>query len=258
MQYNLKVMKNNQQPEISNPLFLYGSEKLKTQMSFSEFDINKTIDLIKFRISNTPVNELCSSLYNEMYSLKISILKLYYNNSQFLKQYNKEKNSYICNIFSLKETNKVYKTISEILDIYTEYSQSVEKQKEEILVDNNIEFPEYNQLVSLLSNNSIKEIHLFLNTLNSSLDLDFSFLLTDLIISNQININSTKEKEVISFLNSSFISYASHQVFFKLWELKSYDERPLVRNIKIKSAIIQIENNKSKKIEINDFEKFCN
>jgi hypothetical protein len=84
------------------------------------------------------------------------------------------------------------------------------------------------------------------------LKLEIAFILADLCKKSEIGISNSDFDTLNKYIKLTIEDYATLSIFLNIWKFEDEDERQLIRNIKIKSAIFSIENKETQSISFDE------
>lgn len=162
--------------------------------------------------------------------------------------------------YLMSENEELARTTSDCLSVYyevfhglTPVYMNIDKEIEEIFPES--EKPSIRNYLLML--HTTHESSQLISLLLSSVNFDYSLILADLVFQKKVTISNEKVKNLEKLMKESITDYgASVATNLKIWEPDNDDERQLIRNIKIKIAKSDIENNKGKRVTLDELKSF--
>lgn len=210
-------------------------------------DVADLIDLLIIRIKSKSVEEVANSLLENVFDLRIDLIEWFDNNDKDLNFYLGILNDHISVNLQLAPFSNLAETISSILLAYEKIVSPIFKTPPKSFdgISEHIQKnrPTYNTL-ELLSSHPFPQIQYLKKWIDVSLQLETGIILTDLILTGQIQFPKKRIKsELIEFLYSAITKFGAYSIFTGFWIPDSDDISNLTNRMKILSATIELDNN---------------
>jgi predicted Zn-dependent protease with MMP-like domain len=222
------------------------------------------VDLIKIRTTEKGFIYASTSLQNEVFELKIELLQLLANDNGLLEKYQEVILNEIANKYYItdKKLQKLGIGVGDSLEVYfkifSELKPIIEDNIDDIVNFNTSKLPSLEGLKALQGLQPSKELENYIVWSEASLNYDYCLIVADFVISGIIHLKVESIHELEQILRKSIIDFGAYSAFLNIWQPDFEDETTLIRNIKIKTATIEIENGKSQSFFVNDFGKLIN
>lgn len=113
----------------------------------------------------------------------------------------------------------------------------------------------YDDFIYALKNSPGKTSEFYLSFIDSSLDLDYTLLVTELLFDQKVNISKSKREKLRSVLKNTTEEYALNAYQLELWFPDDEEESQWMRNIKIRISLLESKFN-SEKLTANSIKTF--
>lgn len=204
--------------------------------------IEALIDLIIIRTDKKGIDEALNSLQDNIFELKFEII----NNTKLVRDTFKDLNDTIENRIK-KQFNKTTKhkyleqAYVNAINIYGQIAEAIiEKVSNTPFVAiNNLPSYKYDHIVTFLKSLPGKESQFILSYIKSSIDLDYAFIVSELIFNNELKIKNAEIDNLCLLLKNSIEEFAVYSKAFNLWSPSDSDESQWIRNIKIRISAFE-------------------
>jgi hypothetical protein len=189
------------------------------------------------------VNEASFSLFDQLFKLRLEIL----SNRQLVNRIFEGLDDLLT-----ERIKQQFKSVTVFKDLEQSFINSINiyrqinltiigkfESNEFILLDDEIDNSsmKFSTFKHLLSNYSFgREIPFLLTFLESSLMLDYAFIVTELVFDKELQMTDDEIKTLNQLLKNSIEDYAVGASFLGLWKPEEDDESQWMRNIKIRIA----------------------
>ncbi|MBL6448959.1 hypothetical protein JMN32_21795 [Fulvivirga sp. 29W222] len=213
----------------------YGTENLFKK-------IESLMDLIVIRTKKKGVNKALDSLMDDLFKLRFEVIDNHELVGSVFEQLSDLIEDRIEKQYSKSTDHKdlEYAFVNAI-DIYGKIASSIiEKVSNNPFVAiNNLSSFEYGNIETLLKSLPGQDSQIILSYLKSSIVLDYSFIVSELIFDGELHINKTEISRLYSLLKNSIEEFAVYSNVFKLWSPDESDESQWMRNIKIRISVFE-------------------
>jgi len=210
-------------------------------------DVENLVNLLKFRIQNKGVVSTEETIHDELFSLRLQLLKYLTENTGLLQSMQTKIVQEVGNKLFMKGDHKALGLLmSDTLEIYLGiYGKMMEKVGDDLnnndLLNSSQGLPSLQELKNLHNLQPNQELKKVIDWIQSSLIYDFYLIAAELVISGGLSISKAEESVLYDQLKESFVTFGFYTALMGLWHPDSEDENQLVRNIKIKIGIAQLE-----------------
>ncbi len=223
--------------------------------------VENLVDLITIKIKHDPIELVAQKLLPEIFDLRIKLLKWIGENEKILQNFittiNGEiaKNIQFAPYSDLSAAMAEYLTIVEKINTPIFHTISNKKVKEEII--SNINYDVFKIALSLASMPSTI-IHYNQKIMETSLQWEFAWILSNLVLTNQINLEKNRiERELIPFLKKTITRYGAYAILLNIWQPSDFDS-PLVNRIEILAASIRMDNKIYNRTSLEELKELVN
>ncbi len=197
-------------------------------------EVKKLVDLILIRTKKDGVDKTLQSIKNDLFKLRIKIT----NESHLFENLNGKIQNRIGLQFN--ETTK-YKDLETAfvnsIYIYDQIAESIiSKFLEKPSIPQQFEYEDY---VGLLKSLPGQESQFILPYLNSSIALDYSLIISELIFDDELKLKKSEIDSLVLLLKNSIEEFAVFSSKFELWKPNDRDENQWIRNIKIRIGLFE-------------------
>lgn len=212
-----------------------------------EQEIENLVDLIIVRSKDKSIEEVANSLLSNVLDLRFEVFDWLGQNDKSTTDYFDSLNKHISVNLQMAPYSELGKTISSVLLTYEKITSSIIKSLpsnsfKEILKGGQKVKLKYDAISFLLLHPS-PQVKYIKNWIDSSLQLEIGLILTDLILTNQIDFPKRRiKKELIEFLNTTITRYGAYSIFTGYWSPDYSDLSSETNKMKILSATIELEN----------------
>lgn len=239
--------------------FLYNNEKLFKNKVLSR-KIKNLMDLINLRVKKDGVAYTLKSVEDNLFKIRLDII----NDNQISKEITKNLNNTIQERINFQFSQNTSQKKLELafiksLSIYGEIVKNISDKLSQntfssIKKANQID---YNNFKDLLKSLPGKENQYIISYLNSSIALDFAFILSEQIFDNKLKLNKIEIENLISLLKNAIEDYAVYSCYFGSWEPSDDDESQWIRNIKIRISLFEskFQSDLDSKLSSNEIKK---
>lgn len=201
-------------------------------------DIETVIDLIKIRIKKKGVSLALESLFNHLFELRLKIIQ-----SDLILSFKEEFSQSIDNRIRSQFNHSTIEKKLELtfvngLSIYKTVTSSI-LNKEPFNAIGNLTIKDYREINNLFDNLPGEESKFINHYLRSSIAIDYTFIVSDLILSNQLRINNDQIDTLRKLLKDSIEDFALYSYILNLWNPDDIEETQWIRNIKIRIGFIE-------------------
>jgi hypothetical protein len=211
-----------------------------------ELQIEDLVNIIKSQITQKKLEDLSKSLHEKMFALRTEAI-LYFANEGNLKQ-----------ILHIKFDEQLKN------DKKNDKLKLLKNILRQVLIQHNEIFSEYNLDSQTLKYASEKphfsafdifELHHDVRVkftkkcINYSLDFEFALVISDLVITNEINLTENQINDnLIPFLKQSITSFGAYSIFTGFWTPKNMNENQIMINTKILASTLELEFGNKRKL----------
>ncbi len=211
--------------------------------------VENLVDLIKIKTQTRGIEDASKSLQNELFEIRIECLNLLLEKPDLLVLYEKRILEEITNKFYVTGVHKkLGQTIADALEIYFKIFSHFSEIISNKIPANSLkinEIPSLNGLKNLHLLQPSKDVENYITWLEASLNFDYALIVSDLIFKNRIHIKQHQVQQLELLIKKSIVDFGSYSIVTNLWHPDLEDESQLMRNIKIKAAIVEIENGRT-------------
>lgn len=241
------------QSPIGKLISLAYQEPALVSNSFLKEKVENLVDLVKIKTQTRGVSHAVESIQNDLFDIRIELIRYLVAHPDLLKQYEKKLLEEVARaLYQEGENKELGKTVADVLEVYLKVFAHVaglvskDLANEEINV---IDFPSLIGLKSLLALQPSKDLENYIRWIEASLKLDYALIVSDLVFYRNYRLSQDVLTELGKLLKESVTDFGAYLVLTNFWRPDEEDEAPLIRNIKILSAALEIENGKSFPIE---------
>jgi hypothetical protein len=214
--------------------------------------IENLIDLIKFRTKTKGTEYTSLSLHNELFDVRIELLSFLLTEPGVLKEIENLIAGEIAEKYYLEGTyKKLGHTVADSLEVYLKIFSHFSETVSDYLTGNKLfsrsDMPSLNGLKLLLSLQAPKEFENYIQWIEASLNFDCALIIADLALKKELDLKVSEIVQLESFLKKSIVNFGAYSAVTNFWHPEIDDEAQLIRNIKIKTAVIEVENGTSHK-----------
>jgi hypothetical protein len=232
-------------------------DKLKADNALLE-KVENLVDIIKSRIISKGIGYTCSSLRDELWDLRWEVV---FQQKNLDKVFSAIKEETLTQI-SISAYNQDHLEIvkAECLSLYTKLlvpvHQNVSKQFTTLSSQDFVNAKNaYGSLKLLYSTTPAAELERTLKWIESSLDFECGLIITRLIFSKDLIVDSITKDEIAKHLKESVISMAFYFAIMGMWRPEDDDEDQYVRNVKILLADYELKHSNQPTFSLSEFQK---
>ncbi|HFA48942.1 MAG TPA: hypothetical protein ENJ95_07995 [Bacteroidetes bacterium] len=241
-------------------IVLAHNEKGIITKSSIEQEIDDLVDIIKVRVQSKKLKAVAESLYERIFEIRFDVIEWSANQNISVSDYLHKINHEIANKLQLAHYSDLAKEAATVLDVHEKIFSPI---AEKLTLDNfgqlldelNNNKPTY-ETIKLLSIHPAPQIQYLKKWLDTSLDIEFGLILSDLILTGQIEFSKKRINELILFLKDTINRYGAYSIFTGFWQPCSDDVSNLTNKMQILAATIEMDNNiyyKTSKEELFNF-----
>lgn len=212
-----------------------------------EQDVANLVDLITIRVKDKSIEEVANGLLENIFDLRFELIKWLAQNEQGISNYLTIIDRHIAANLQLASFSKLAETISSVLlsygNIVSPIFESQPNLFENIVTDIQENKSEYNSFKAF-SHHPSPQVKYLKNWIDASLQLEVGLILSDLILTKQIQFPQKRIKsELIDFLLDSITRFGAYSIFTGFWTPDTEDMSKLTNRMKILSATLELDNN---------------
>lgn len=220
-------------------------KNIVTQKSIAQ-DVANLVDLITIRSKDRSIEQIADGLLENIFDLRFVLLEWLADNNKDVKFYHKNINKHISVNLQLAPFSDLAETISNVLinyeKIVSPIFEALPNSFKNIVEDVQKNKPIYDTF-KMLSLHPSPQIRLLKDWIDSSLKLELGLILSDLILTNQIEFSNNRIKfELIDFLNNTVIKFGAFSIVTGFWVPDSDNISSSTNDMKILAATIELDN----------------
>ena len=209
-------------------------------------DVANLVDLIKVRVKDRSVQEVADSLQEEVFELRVELIKWLVSSNSNINDYLENLNNHISVNLQVAPYSDLSEAVSVVLmayeDILRPAMQSLEQSTVRELsgiINGPLEYDTF-KVLALHPSPQIKYLK---DWVDASLQLDTGVIVAHLVLTDQIGISKKRIKsELIDFLYRSITRFGAYSIFTRFWSPNAADSSNLTNSMKIQAATLEMDN----------------
>ncbi len=260
--HKFKKMFQSQSPIGEFILYVY-KERAHVGNTHLKQRIENLIDLIKFRTLKKGFKYTSRSLQDELFEIRLELIDYLLYDPNLFSSIEERIAAEISRKYYFLDSNKELVTaVADSLEvyykIYSKFSNEISEQINSISTIQKQDIPSLNSFKNMLKLFPSKELEYYLLWLESSLIYDYYIITAELIFNDAFKPHKSDILELSSLIKKSIVDFGTYAVFLGFWKPEIDDEIQLIRNIKIKAAVLEIENKRSSRYSLEGLKEFIN
>ncbi|HKK79389.1 MAG: hypothetical protein GVY26_08925 [Bacteroidetes bacterium] len=209
-------------------------------------DVANLVDLIKVRIKDRSVQEVADTLREEVFELRIELIKWLANSNSNINDYLETLNNHISVNLQMAPYSNLAEAVSVVLmgyeNIVRPAVQSLEPSTLRELngvVNGPLEYDTF----KVLALHPSPQVSYLKSWVDASLHLEIGVIVAHLVLTDQIGISKKRIKsELIDFLYRSITRFGAYSIFTRFWSPDAEDHSNLTNSMKIQAATLEMDN----------------